>query len=102
MSISMLVAGINRLFLGLKTMNQVTMHKKIVALINGETVKFSRGRGTHYELLSRKQESQLFNTLHREFNVARMGIGKTPTGLLRIKATTLEGSVVIDSTIETY
>lgn len=83
-------------------MNQATMHKKIIALINGETVKFSRGRGTHYELLSRKQESQLFNTLHREFNVARMETKEIRKGLLKITASTWDGSTVIDSTIETY
>ena len=83
-------------------MNQSTMQKKIAALMNGETVKFSRGRGTHFELLSRKQESQLFNTLHREFNVARMGIGKLSDGLLSITASTWDGVEVINAKIEPY
>lgn len=82
-------------------MNQATMHKKIIALINGETVKFSKGRN-NFSLISERQESQLFNTLHREFNVARMGIKEIRKGLLKITASTWEGSTVIDSTIETY
>lgn len=77
-----------------------TMSARVTDLLDGYPTKFRKG-GKH-ELMSRKQESQLFNVLHREYNIARMSIVNNGGNERRIIASTWEGHVIIDSTFTVY
>lgn len=81
-------------------MTNETMKKKIADLLMGNTPKFRSG-GQH-ELMSRKQESQLFNTLHREYNIKRMSISKIDETTRRIVASTWTSEFIIDTTFTVY
>lgn len=81
-------------------MNQQSMNNRISDLIDGIPTKFRKG-GEH-QLISPKQESQLFNTLHREYNVSRMKIINNGGNERRIVATTWECDVLIDSAFTVF
>lgn len=81
-------------------MKQETMQNKIDALLSGNPTKFRKG-GQH-ELMSRKQESQLFNTLHREYNIKRMSISKIDENTRRIVASTWTSDFIINATFSVY
>lgn len=81
-------------------MKHELMQARVNDLFNGYPTKFRKG-GKH-ELMSRKQESQLFNVLHREYNISRMSIINNGGNERRIIASTWECHVVIDSTFIVY
>ena len=84
-------------------MRESLMVSKVHALMRGETVKFSRG-SNRYSLMSERQQSQLFNLLHREFGAQRMRIAQKDAErrLLTIQVEDLECNRIIDAMIQTY
>jgi hypothetical protein len=81
-------------------MNVKTMNARISDLIDGIPTKFKKG-GEH-QLISTKQESQLFNTLHREYDIQSMSIINNGGNERRILAYTWDKKVLIDSTFFVY
>ena len=81
-------------------MKTETMNRKILDLIEKRTVKFRDGGVI--ALISPKQQSQLFNLLHREFNAHRMNLKRIDTKTVHILVSDWPGNVIIDSEISTY
>lgn len=81
-------------------MNQQRMNNLIYDLIDGIPTKFRKG-GKH-QLISPKQESQLFNTLHREYDIHSISIINNGGNERRIIAYTCDKKVLIDSTFFVY
>lgn len=81
-------------------MKQETMQSKISDLLANKNPKFRNG-GIH-ELMSPKQSSQLFNTLHREYSVCRMNISKIDENTRRLVASDWEQNFVINAIFTVY
>lgn len=77
------------------------MNTKICDLLDGKPIKLSKGRN-NFSLISERQESQLFNTLHRIHGAQSMELKKVSNNVLSIVVKDWERNVIISSLIETY
>lgn len=76
------------------------MRDKIGDMLVGIPTKFRNGG--KYALISPKQESQLFNTLHRDYGAMKMNLSRVQGNEIRILVQDWDYNVIIDSTIFTY
>lgn len=81
-------------------MKTETMRARILDLIEGRPVKMAKAKTPH-ALICTRQESQLFNLLHREFNAKAMSIRKIEDKRFEIIVRDFDCNVFIRSEIHT-